>query len=44
MELAGLAALALGLVFAGSTKEDVVEALLTALMSRWVWWWWWWVW
>jgi hypothetical protein len=35
MEVAGLAALALGLVFTSSCKEDVVEALLTALMSRW---------
>lgn len=34
MEVAGLAALALGLVFTASTKEDVVEALLTALMTR----------
>jgi hypothetical protein len=34
MEVAGLAALALGLVFTSSCKEDVVEALLTALMSR----------
>jgi hypothetical protein len=35
MEVAGLAALSLGLVFTSSCKEDVVEALLTALMSRW---------
>jgi hypothetical protein len=34
MEVAGLAGLALGLVFAASCKEDVVEAILTALMSR----------
>jgi hypothetical protein len=34
MEVAGLAALALGLVFTSSCKEDVVEAILTALMSR----------
>jgi len=35
MEVAGLAGLSLGLVFTSSCKEDVVEALLTALMSRW---------
>jgi hypothetical protein len=35
MEVAGLAGLALGLVFTSSCKEDVVEAILTALMSRW---------
>jgi 26S proteasome regulatory subunit N1 len=34
MEVAGLAGLALGLVFTSSCKEDVVEAILTALMSR----------
>jgi hypothetical protein len=36
MEVAGLSGLALGLVFASSCKEDVVEAIITALMSRWV--------
>lgn len=35
MEVAGLSALALGLVFTSSCQEDVVEAILTALMSRW---------
>jgi hypothetical protein len=34
MEVAGLAALSLGLVFASSCKEEVVEALITALMTR----------
>jgi 26S proteasome regulatory subunit N1 len=33
-QISGFAALALGLVFASSCKEDVVEAILTALMSR----------
>lgn len=35
VDIAGLAALALGLVFVSSCKEDVVEAIITALMSRW---------
>lgn len=34
MDIAGLAALSLGLVFTSSCKEDVVEAIITALMSR----------
>ena len=34
MEVSGLAALALGLVFTSSCKEEVVEALITALMTR----------
>ncbi len=35
MEVAGFAALTLGLVFTSTCKEDVVEAIITALMSRW---------
>lgn len=34
MEVAGLAALSLGLVFASSCQENVVESLITALMTR----------
>jgi hypothetical protein len=33
-QVSGFAALSLGLVFASSCKEDLVEAILTGLMSR----------
>lgn len=34
IEVSGFAALALGLVYTSSCKEEVVEGIITALMSR----------